>query len=190
MKYILASSSPRRKKLMEEISSDFLIDVSEVDETIPSGYSPIQAVEYLAHKKGEVVHNRHYDDLVISADTIVVFNNEIIGKPKDEDDTRRILKELSGNKHYVYTGCAFFYKENVHVFNVKTDVYFCELDDELIEKYIASKSPLDKAGAYGIQDNDVYHLIDHIDGDLNNVIGFPTPIIKEELKEFLNKIAK
>ena len=188
MKYILASSSPRRKKLMQEIASDFLIDVSDVDESADKGLPPVDLVETLAYKKGEVVHQRHYDDLVISADTVVVINNKVIGKPTDKEDAKRILRTLSGKEHYVYTGCAFFYKNIHHVFNVKTSVFFNELSDELIDKYVKSGSPLDKAGGYGIQDNESFPIVNRIEGDYYNVVGFPVPEIKKQLESFLELI--
>lgn len=189
MQIVLASSSPRRKKLMEEISKDFIVDVSDVDETITKKLSPQDMVQTLSIRKGEVVHNRHYEDIVISADTVVAFKNEIIGKPKDEKDAKRILKLLSGEKHEVYTGVSLFYKEYRHTFYVETLVYFNKLNDELIDSYVASGSPLDKAGAYGIQDNDIYPIVDKIDGDLKNVIGFPVDDIKEHLRDFIADIS-
>ena len=189
MQIILASSSPRRKKLMEEISKDFLIDVSDVDESINKKMSPEDMVQALSIRKGEVVHNRHYEDIVISADTVVAFKGEIIGKPKDEADARRILRLLSGEKHEVYTGVSLFYKEYRHTFYVETLVYFNDLSDELINNYVATGSPLDKAGAYGIQDNDSFPLVNRIEGDLDNVIGFPVNDIKTHLRDFIADIS-
>ena len=109
--FVLASQSPRRKELMKRITSSFLVDVSHVEENIPEGYSPIEAVKYLAYIKGQEVKKRHPHDLVISADTIVVIDNQIIGKPVDEDDAKRILKLLSGKTHAVYTAYHIFYNE-------------------------------------------------------------------------------
>lgn len=181
MKIVLASSSPRRKDLMKEISSDFVIDVSNVDESVDSTLSPIEAVKTIALRKGEAVRNRHKDNIVISADTIVVIDHMIIGKPADEADAIRILKLLSGRTHLVYTAYCVFYKDQMIEEVVESKVTFNDLSDELIKDYVASKSPLDKAGAYGVQDNESYHIIKEIKGSLTNVIGFPVDEIKKSL---------
>ena len=183
MGYVLASSSPRRKELMKKISSVFVIDVSDADESVDPSLSPIEAVNIIARRKGEVVVHRHMDDIVISADTIVVINNQIIGKPVDEMDAKRILHLLSGNMHFVYTSYCIFYKGQVYQNTVSSSVYFNKLDDKLIDDYVATKSPLDKAGAYGVQDNEKYPIVNRIEGSLTNVIGFPVEDIIEDLKK-------
>ena len=183
---ILASASPRRKKLMkEELFPSFDIIVPEIDESLSfQKYSNVvDIVKDIATRKCLKVSQDHPNDLVIAADTVVVINNEIIGKPKDEKDAYRILKKLSNNTHYVYTAYAIN-KENKMISNVvKTEVLFNELNDELINEYIASGSPMDKAGAYGFQDNYSYHIVKKINGSFHNVIGFPTEEIKEDLKK-------
>ena len=183
MEYVLASSSPRRKELMKCISSSFVIDVSNVDESVPNSLSPKEAVKEISYRKGAVVVKRHKDDIVISADTIVVLDNLIIGKPKDEIDAKRILKLLSDKEHHVYTSYHIFYNGQIIQNTVDSSVKFNKLDDELIDAYVASKSPLDKAGAYGIQDNEKYPIVKKITGSLTNVIGFPVEDIVESLKE-------
>jgi len=186
MKIVLASSSPRRKDLMKEISSDFVIDVSNVDESVDSPLTPIEAVKTIALRKGEAVRIRHLDNIVISADTIVVIDNQIIGKPIDEEDAVRILKLLSGRTHLVYTAYCIFYKDQFIEEVVESSVTFNKLSEELIRDYVASKSPLDKAGAYGVQDNGKFDIIKEIKGSLTNVIGFPI----DEIKQSLNSLAK
>ena len=186
---VLASASPRRKELMEkEISSSFSIIVSDIDESLSfKTYSDVRdIVKDIALRKCLAVSTDHPHDLVIAADTVVVLGNEIIGKPKDKDDAYRILKELSGKEHYVYTGYAL--KENDKLIQgiVKSTVYFSELSDELINAYIASGSPLDKAGAYGVQDNDRFPIVKKISGSMNNIIGFPTDEIKQDLIKYFN----
>ena len=181
MKIVLASSSPRRKDLMKEISSDFVIDVSNVDESVDPKLSPVEAVKTIALRKGEAVRIRHLDNIVISADTIVVIDNKIIGKPVDENDAVRILKLLSGRTHLVYTAYCLFYKDKLIEEVVESKVTFYELSDELIKDYVASKSPLDKAGAYGVQDNDHFLIVKEIKGSVSNVIGFPVDEIKQSL---------
>ena len=181
MEYVLASSSPRRKELMKEISEVFSIDVSNVDETVDESLSPVDAVKTIALRKGEAVKVRHPNEVVISADTIVVIDNMIIGKPVDEKDAVRILKLLSGRTHVVYTAYCIFYKDKFIEEVVESSVTFNKLSDELIKEYVASKSPLDKAGAYGVQDNDNFNIIKEIKGSLTNVIGFPVEDIKVSL---------
>ena len=181
MEYVLASSSPRRKELMKEISEVFSIDVSNVDETVDESLSPVDAVKTIALRKGEAVKVRHPNEVVISADTIVVIDNMIIGKPVDEKDAIRILKLLSGRTHVVYTAYCIFYKDRFIEEVVESSVTFNKLSDELIKEYVASKSPLDKAGAYGVQDNENFNIIKEIKGSLTNVIGFPIEDIKASL---------
>ena len=180
----MASSSPRRKELMKEISPVFSIDVSNADESVSDDLSPIEAVKVIALRKGEEVRKRHPEEIVISADTIVVIDNKIIGKPIDEKDAIRILTLLSGRTHKVYTAYCIFYKGKLIEEIVESEVTFNKLTPKLIQDYVDSKSPLDKAGAYGIQDNDQYHIINKIKGSLTNVIGFPV----EEIKKSLNSL--
>ena len=185
MRYILASSSPRRKDLMKFISSDFLIDVPNVEEVVEDGLTPIEVTKHIACQKGEVVAKRYPNDLVISADTIVVIDNQIIGKPKDEKDAKRILNLLSGRTHYVHTAFWIFYQNKAYDGLSTSKVIFNNLSENLIDEYIESKSPLDKAGAYGYQDNEKYPLVLQIEGSINNVIGFPVEEIKEKIEEII-----
>ena len=181
---ILASASPRRKELMtKEICSSFTIIVPEIDESLSfKKYQDVKdIVKDISLRKCLKVADEHKEDLVIAADTVVVINNEIIGKPKDKEDAYRILKELSNKEHYVYTGYAIKQNDKLVQGIVKSIVDFNDLSDELINAYIASGSPLDKAGAYGIQDNERFPLVKKISGSLPNVIGFPTDEIKQDL---------
>ena len=183
---ILASASPRRKKLMkEQLFPSFSIIIPEIDESLSfKKYKSVRAiVKDIATRKCLKVSNDHPNDLVIAADTVVVIDKMIIGKPKDKNDAYRMLKMLSNKKHYVYTGYAI-HKDNKLVTNVaKTEVIFNELNDKLINDYIASGSPMDKAGAYGYQDNQDFALVKKIIGSQHNVIGFPTEEIKSDLKK-------
>lgn len=183
MKYVLASKSPRRQELMKLISSDFVIAVEDIDEESSYTLSPIKAVEDIAKRKGEAVEKFYPKDLIISADTIVVLDNQIIGKPVDKTDAKRILKELSNKIHYVHTGFRIKYLSKEIVSHVTSEVIFNDLSDELIDKYIASGSPLDKAGAYGVQDNDRFPIIKKVIGSIDNVIGFPVKEIKEAVEQ-------
>lgn len=186
MKYVLASKSPRRQELMKFISSDFVVAVEDIDEESSYKLSPIKAVEDIARRKGEAVEKYYPKDLIISADTIVVLDNQIIGKPIDELDAKRILKELSGKSHYVHTGFRIKYLNKEIISHVTSEVIFNELNDELINKYVKSGSPLDKAGAYGVQDNDKFPIIKKVIGSVDNVVGFPV----KEIKELIEQIKK
>ena len=183
---ILASASPRRKKLMkEELFPSFSIIVPEIDESLSFlNHTDVRdIVKDIATRKCLKVSNDHPHDLVIAADTVVVIDNQIIGKPKDQKDAVRMLKMLSNKTHYVYTGYAINKEDKLVTGVVETEVIFNELSEELINSYVASGSPLDKAGAYGYQDNEQYHLIKKIIGSHHNVIGFPTEEIKEDIKK-------
>ena len=183
---ILASASPRRKRLMqEEISSCFNIIIPEIDESLSfKKYKDVKAiVKDIAKRKCLKIVKDHPNDLVIAADTVVVIHQKIIGKPKDKIDAYRILKMLSNEKHYVYTGYAIHQNNKLVVSTTKSTVYFNDLSDDLINTYIASGSPMDKAGAYGYQDNQDFALVKKINGSITNVIGFPVEDIKKVLKE-------
>ena len=185
---ILASASPRRKKLMrEKITTDFMIVTPDIDESISMQKyrRPSQIVMDIAKRKCLKVAEKYEDDIVIAADTVVVINEQIIGKPKDKEDAERMLHLLSNNKHEVYTGYAIKKEDKIINKFVKSIVYFNDLSDELIASYIATGSPLDKAGAYGYQDQDDFALVKKISGSIDNVIGFPTDEIKADLiREF------
>ena len=181
---ILASASPRRKKLMKDLFPSFNIIVPEIDESLSfKKFQDVKdIVKDIAIRKCQKISADHPHDLVIAADTVVVIDNEIIGKPKDEKDAYRMLKKLSNNTHYVYTGYAINQEDKMVVGIVKSEVMFNELSDELINAYIATGSPLDKAGAYGYQDNQDFLLVKKIIGSKHNVIGFPTEEIFEDIK--------
>lgn len=181
---ILASASPRRKKLMKDLFPSFNIIVPEIDESLSfKKFQDVKdIVKDIATRKCQKISADHPHDLVIAADTVVVIDNEIIGKPKDEKDAYRMLKKLSNNTHYVYTGYAINQEDRMVVGIVKSEVMFNELSDELINAYIATGSPLDKAGAYGYQDNQDFLLVKKIIGSKHNVIGFPTEEIFEDIK--------
>ena len=179
---ILASQSPRRKQLMKEITNDFSVVVSDVDETTSPHLTPLEAVKEIAFRKASAVYSKYPKDIIISADTIVTIDNKIIGKPIDKEDAKNILKLLSGRKHHVITAYVIAangeFKENT----VDTEVEFEMLDSDLIDRYVASGSPMDKAGAYGIQDDEQFHLVKRIKGSYTNVVGFPVDEIKADFE--------
>ena len=182
---VLASASPRRKAFMKEfITPSFLIDVSHIDEKSIHKQTPLDTVKAIAKAKGEKIFNKHPQDLIISADTIVVLDEEIIGKPKDDNDAFNMLKKLCGKTHQVITAFYIRNKDVSYVDAVISKVKMKTVDPEILIRYIETKSPLDKAGGYGIQDEFFkQHLYDSHQGSISNIIGFPY----EEIKEFLEK---
>ena len=185
---VLASKSPRRQQLMHNITDDFIVDVSDIDESTSLNMSPIEAVQDIAKRKGLDIVKKHPGQIVISADTIVVIDNMILGKPVDEDDAYRMLSLLSNRTHEVITAFCLLKDDNFYEEYVISKVTFNKLEDELIKNYIASGSPMDKAGAYGAQDNKDFLIVKNISGSRDNVIGFPVKEIKEALEKF-KKIA-
>ncbi len=185
-KIILASQSPRRKELIAIITDNVEIRPVPCDETLPEGIGAREAVEYLSKIKNEASRKCSApDEIVISADTVVAVNNEILGKPVDKDDARRMLNLLSGKTHQVYTGVTISDNEKSVTFSEKTDVVFYRLTKKEIEKYISSREPYDKAGAYGIQGK-ASLLVKGIKGDYFNVVGLPVARLKRELEKFYN----
>lgn len=184
MQYILASASPRRCELLKLITKNFLIMPAKVDETVPQNISAEFSPEFLSVKKARAIAESHPDDLVIGADTAVFSDGAMLGKPKDADDAKGMLKALSGKTHFVITGCALFYKGKSLSFSEKTYVEFYNLTDSEIDYYIATGSPFDKAGSYGIQDGGGL-FVKGIDGDYNNVVGLPVARLKREIENLM-----
>jgi septum formation protein len=171
---ILASASPRRKELLEQLGLKFCIIPAHIDEDMLENEMPIQHVCRLSQEKAEAIANQFSDAIIISSDTIVVFQDKILGKPSDLEDAKCMLKMLSGNSHQVITAFSILSKKlNIHMTEYEiTEVHFRELHDQDILDYVATGSPMDKAGAYGIQDINAY-LVDSIHGSYQNVMGFP-----------------
>jgi septum formation protein len=179
---ILASSSPRRKELLETLRLPFAISSSEVDESFDPGTLPEEIVVELAERKAQAVFNKNPEAFVIGADTIVVANNDILGKPADEAEAISMLKTLSGKRHDVYTGVSIVSPISSTRFFEKTEVWFWELTDNEISAYVASGEPLDKAGAYGIQQLGSM-LVKEIKGDYFAVVGLPVARTIRELRK-------
>lgn len=183
MNIILASKSPRRKEILENTKVRFSIKESQINEVIKSKESPKETVKRLAYEKALDVAKKHTDSLVIGADTIVVIDNKILGKPKDEKDAFNMIKLLSGKTHYVITGFALVNLSlNKEIVDCEvSEVTFKELSDECIKDYIKTKESLDKAGAYGIQGYGGL-LVKNIQGDYFNIVGLPISKISDCLK--------
>lgn len=179
---ILASESPRRRELIKKITNNFVVIPSNVDESILH-IAPHDLPGELSKLKAYSVFNEHPNDEVLACDTVVILHGELMGKPKDKKEAFEMLSKLSGEKHVVISGYTYISKEKEITRTVRTYVYFNKLSDELINKYIESGSPMDKAGAYGIQDEE-FHLVNHIEGDFDNVIGLPVEDIKKHVFDF------
>lgn len=180
MDLVLASASPRRKELLKEIEKEFLILPAKGEESLLEK-NPKRLVKALARQKAqEIACEVGEEKIVLGADTVVAFKRNILGKPKDEQDAVRMLKSLSGRTHFVYTGVCFVYsvkgRKKIKNKVVATKVVFNELSDLEIERYVMSGSPMDKAGAYGIQDGG---LVKAIVGSYSNVVGLPVELCKK-----------
>lgn len=184
---ILASASPRRRELLAQIGLEFTvfpaIGEEEITKQIPS-----EVVEELSSQKAETVAVQITDGIIIGADTVVCQDGEIMGKPKDEADAMRMLRQLQGEMHSVFTGVTLIVKENDSVisrqtFSQETRVYLYAMSDEEIQAYIATGEPMDKAGAYGIQGRFAAY-VEGIEGDYNNVVGLPVSAVWQEIKEY------
>lgn len=182
---ILASASPRRKKLLEQINLKFKTVSVDLDERQLPNEKPLRMVKRLAEEKLQLALQKIQNGIIITADTIVVLDGKIIGKPKDEIDAVKILKKLSGRKHTVYTGFALFNTStNKKIISYeKTFVQFRKLTNEEISLYVGSGSPMDKAGAYGIQDDFGAVFIQAINGCYYNVVGLPLSRVYHALNE-------
>ncbi|HHJ53544.1 MAG TPA: septum formation protein Maf [Caldithrix abyssi] len=184
---VLASASPRRFELLKNIGLNFRVEVSDVAENHPDIKEPTELALYNARIKGRAVANKYPESLIISADTIVVLDNHLMGKPANEQEAYRMLKTLSARTHKVITafGLHLLKYEKEHYDWVATDVTFRPLTDEEIWAYINTAEPMDKAGAYGIQGQGAI-LIEKISGCYYNVVGFPLSRFYEALGNFLS----
>ena len=186
MKIILASNSPRRKELLKEHNIDFVVIPSNVNEVIDATITPYENVMRLSEIKGLDVFAKNKDDLVIAADTIVVYNNEILGKPKDEKDAFRMLRLLSGKIHEVVTGVTLITnKKQITEYEVSY-VKFKDLSDEEIWDYIKTKEPMDKAGSYAIQGIGS-KFIEYHEGSYDNIVGLPMKLVIKNMNILTKK---
>lgn len=180
---ILGSQSPRRKQLLAGLGLTFEVEVRETAEYVDPNLSAAEVVRQIAICKAEAFGDKD-DCLVICADTIVVSDKgEILGKPKDEQEARATLTNLSGKKHLVLTAVAISWEGKISAFVETTTVYFYELDADEIDHYVTTFSPLDKAGSYGIQEWIGLIAVKKIEGEYNNVVGLPTAKLYQELKK-------
>lgn len=193
MKIILGSKSPRRQQLIHELGFEVEVRIKEVDEIYPDDLEIFKVPEFLAKLKSEpLTPSLQPGELLVTSDTVVLFDYKILGKPKDEEDAFQMIRKLSENKHTVISGVCLTTKEKQISFSTETDVFFSELTDEEICYYIERFKPFDKAGSYGIQEWIGYIGIDHIHGCYYNVMGLPLhdlyQTIKKEFSEFLTAL--
>ena len=183
---ILASNSPRRRQLLSGLDIDYEVKVlPDIAESYPENLPTEEIPRYIAAEKAEAYRKLMAPkDLIITADTVVVLGDEVLGKPVDADDARRMLRELSGKTHQVMTGVCLMTLEKQHSFTVITDVTFKVLSDEEINYYVEKYQPLDKAGAYGIQEWIGYIGVTGLKGSYFNVMGLPVQRIYQELMSF------
>lgn len=178
---VLASSSPRRKELLERLSIPFTIFSPDVDETVNEELLPSDLVITLALRKARKVAESQSHSCIIGSDTVVVNQGKVLGKPVDRESAKQMLLNLSGTTHTVYTGVAVIFNDTINTFYEKTDVTFWNLSDEEIEQYLDSGEPFDKAGAYGIQGQGSL-LVKSIHGDYYSVVGLPIGRLSRELR--------
>src|SRR6195952_3629677 len=180
-KVILASKSPRRQELLKLMNIDFRIVLKEVDESYPEGLSPIKIALHIAEKKCHAFDEMIEDEAVVTADTIVSIDDQILGKPESSEHAIAMLQTLSGRKHQVITGVCILYKQQYNLFYDVSDVLFRTLSDDEIQFYVDKYLPLDKAGSYGIQEWIGLTGIVKIDGSYTNVVGLPTEKLYQAL---------
>jgi len=184
MKVILASQSPRRKELIKMLHIEALTIPSNVKEVIDESLSHEEMVMDLALQKATDVFRNHKNDLVLGFDTLVILRDKVMGKPKDKEEAKAYLRQLSGNTHRVITGCAFIKKGHSSSFYSSADVTFFPMTEQEIDEYVDTNEPFDKAGAYGIQGYGSKY-IQSIYGDYYAIVGFPVSRIYRELKNII-----
>ena len=184
-KVVLASNSPRRKELLSGLGIDYEVKtLPDIDESFPEGLTEVETATYIARAKADVYRNiMQPDELIITADTIVWLDSEVMGKPLDGEDARRMLRALSGKTHQVITGVCLTTIDSQKAFATVTDVTFCHLSEEEIDYYVERYRPMDKAGSYGIQEWIGFVGVESISGSYFNVMGLPIQRLYTELKK-------
>ncbi len=183
MKLVLASKSPRRREILSMVTNNFTVRVSEADET-HNGIDPFLVPEHLAKIKADATPI-YEDEIIIGADTIVIYKGEVLGKPKNKDEAVKMLESLSGTVHYVVSGVCIKSKKKSVSFSVTTSVKMRELENCEIYAYVEKFNPVDKAGAYGIQEM-AGAFVEEINGDFYNVVGLPLCKLISTLKKEFN----
>ncbi|MCB0612432.1 MAG: septum formation protein Maf [Lewinellaceae bacterium] len=185
-KIILASQSPRRRQLLEQAGFTFEIKTKPIDESFPADMPVDEVAPFLARQKARAA--REFitgDEVLLTADSVVILGDTIYNKPEDAEDARRILRALSGQVHRVITGVCLLSKEKERVFSGESRVHFAELSDDEIDYYIRTCQPFDKAGAYAIQEWIGLCKIDRIEGTYANIMGLPVDLVYREMGNFV-----
>lgn len=182
-KLILASASPRRESILKQLGFKFTIDIPLEEEQVQAHLSLVEQVKQLATDKAKEVYNKHPEAVLIGADTVILFENEILGKPHTKENAIQMLKRLQDKTHEVITAVAIISKDKESIFYESTEVKFYPMSDEEISDYVDTKEPLDKAGAYTIQEKGAIY-IKEIKGDFYTVMGLPLARVYRELKAF------
>jgi len=181
---ILASKSPRRQELLQAMGINFNVLLKDVDESYPEELSPSEIACYIAEKKAVAFAHERAESLVITADTIVAYRGEIMGKPADAAEAIKMLGKLSGTVHQVYTGVSLAHLDKLETFYDMTEVWFRKISDDEIVHYVQNYHPFDKAGSYGIQDWLGFIAVEKISGSYTNVMGLPTEKLYVALSKF------
>lgn len=184
MKILLASNSPRRKDLLESLGYDFRVVSVECEEVYPENLAPEKIASYLSVLKANAFRNLENDEVLITADTIVALENEVLGKPKDEVHAKQMLRKLSGKTHQVYTGITIRSTEKSISKTDVASVTFAAISETEIDFYVKTYKPFDKAGSYGIQEWLGMAKVSKIEGSYFTIMGLPTHLVYEVLKDF------
>lgn len=183
---ILGSKSPRRSQLLKELDLPYVKKVQDTDESYPDDLPVGEVAEYIAHAKAEALRSRmQANDIVITADTIVVCGGVIYGKPVDSNQAKEYIKIISENVHQVITGVCLMDDKHMVQFSESADVHLKAITDEELDYYVQQYMPIDKAGAYGIQEWYGHAKIDYINGTYTNIMGLPTSLVYDQLKAFV-----
>lgn len=186
MEILLASQSPRRRELLQQLGFDFQVVSIDCEETFSSDLPMEEVAGFLSLKKANAFSDLKENQILITADTIVTFQNEILGKPKSTEDAQQMLRKLSGATHEVYTGITIKTTKNTITKTDKAEVTFSNISEEEIDFYIQHCNPMDKAGSYGIQDWLGMAMIEKISGSYYTIMGLPTHILYQELNKILS----
>ena len=186
---VLASQSPRRRELLKGLDVEFSTCTVDADESFPASLKGADAVQYICKAKADAYRPQLNDNTIaITADTVVILDDKIIGKPKSHEEAFSMIRSLSGRVHEVITAVCIFSKEKCEEFYASTEVHFSEIADEEIEYYINKYKPFDKAGSYGVQEWIGYIGIEKIVGSYFNVMGLPVKRLYDELKTFIETL--
>ncbi|MEJ8598017.1 Maf family protein [Riemerella anatipestifer] len=189
MKLYLASQSPRRKELLSQLGFDFEIVSINCDEIYPKDLEIDEVAGYLSELKANAFRPLSEGEVLLTADTIVTFDNKVLGKPKNETEAKKMLKNLSGNNHDVYTSVCIKTSSKTLTLTDKATVYFSHLTDEEISYYIENYKPYDKAGAYGIQEWLGMAKIEKLEGSFYTIMGLPTHLVYQQLSALKNSFS-